>query len=153
MMPLVYLLRAGLKPVPKPETNSMVAEQEVGYVFAGKDATTLQWVIDGKVDAGVIDSETFKTLSPETKARLKILMETENFPRQVVVVPPGIKPEQLEAFKAVLMAMDESQQGQVVLQQFDNTAKFDEFPEGTEVALAKISKAYQLIEEFEQQNR
>ncbi|MGF1521350.1 MAG: phosphate/phosphite/phosphonate ABC transporter substrate-binding protein [Leptolyngbyaceae cyanobacterium] len=145
MFPMVYLLEAGLNPVEKAEANHTVAEDVIGYVFSGEDDNTVEWILEGKVPAGALDSETWAELSEEERAQLSIIAETDDFPRHVVLAGPSLAPEQLDALKTAMLAMDESQDGKAALETFSETAQFDEFPEGAEAAIARLQASYEML--------
>ena len=146
MLPLAHLLEAGMNPVEKSSPGVTVAADEVGYVFSTADNTTIQWVISGRVPVGVIDNVTFSRLPADTQSELAIVAETEAVPRQMVLVRPGLDPALVEAIETELLAMDESEAGQAVLDTF-LTSEFDEFPEGATPALGRMEALYELAKE------
>lgn len=148
MFPVVYLLEQGLNPVEKAEFNHAVAEDEIGYVFSGRDETTAEWILNGKVAAGALDSETFQELSEDDRDQLVVLAETDMYPRHIVLAASDLTPEQIEAVKTALVGMDESAEGQAALKEFSDTAQFDEFPEGAEAAITRLQDAYNRFQDF-----
>lgn len=148
MFPMVYMLEAGLKPVEKAETNHTVAADSIGYVFSGQEEITLEWILEGRVAAGAVDDETWAELSEEERGQLKIIAETDKFPRHVVVAGPELSEEQVVAIKNAMLKMDESKAGREALVEFSETAQFDEFPEGAEAAIARLSDAYALLKNY-----
>jgi phosphonate transport system substrate-binding protein len=145
MFPMGYLLKRGFNPVEKAEVNHAVAKNEVGYVFSGQEEVTIEWVLEGRVVAGAVDSETWAELPKETREQLKIIAETEKFPRHVVLAGPRLSDEQVDALKTALLDMDESRQGREALAVFSETAKFDEFPEGADKAISQLQDTYHQI--------
>ena len=143
MLPLAYLIEAGLNPVEKANLTAAVAGDEVGYVFSGDDQNTLQWVVGGKVVAGATDDENFAELMEDSDVELAVLAETEAVPRQVTLARPGMDAELVEAVKSLLVELEETEEGQVVLDKFD-TSQFDEFPGGADAALERMRTLYEL---------
>jgi phosphonate transport system substrate-binding protein len=143
-MPTTYLLKAGLHPVEKSGPEAAVAKDEVGYIFTEDSDNTIQWVLNGKVMAGAIDSPTFLEIPPESRAGLTILGRTEPVARHLVLARAGMDPALLEAIKSLLINMDTTPEGQAVLKAFEKTTKFDEF--STAAELARIRELYKLIQ-------
>jgi len=143
MLPLAHFLEAGLEPVEKSAVNVTLAEDEVGYVFSNDDDNTTEWVISGKTTAGALDIQTFEKIPEEIRAKMKILAESEKVARNIVLVRADMDPEQIEAIKAILLAMDKNPEGQAVLKQF-RTAKFDYFPK--EAGLTRMEEIYNRIQ-------
>lgn len=146
MFPMVYLLEAGFNPQQKAEVNQGVATDEIGYVFSGQEEVTAAWVLEGRVAAGAIDSETWTELSENERSQLKIVAETDAFPRHVVLAGPALEPNQIKILKSALTVMNESKQGQAALEAFSETSQFDEFPEGGEAAIARLESSYNLLQ-------
>lgn len=145
MLPLAYLIEQGLNPVEKESLNTAVSANEVGYVFSTADNTTVQWVVSGLVLAGVTDNVTFGRLPPETQAELAIFAETEDVPRQLVLVRAGLDEALIARIKTELLAMDENETGQAALDTFQTT-EFTEFPESPDKALTRIQRIYQIVQ-------
>jgi phosphonate transport system substrate-binding protein len=146
VVPLDYLLEAGLNPVEKPSVEAAVAEDEIGFVFSNDDENTIQWVASQRVAAGVVDNTTFDEIPDEVKANLVILAETGAFPRQVVLVRSGMDPALQAAIIAVLIGMDETETGRAALDEFSDTAQFDEFPQGADAALTDMQAMYDRVQ-------
>lgn len=146
MLPLSYMVEAGLTAVEKPDTDAAVADDEVGYVFSGDDENAVQWVISGLVDAAVVDSGVFSEIPEETRDQLTVIAETESLPRHMVIVSPTISEDLRDAIHDILIAMDESEEGQAVLLAFEETAQFDDFPGGADAALERMRELYQLVQ-------
>lgn len=145
MLPLAFLIENNMNPVEKASPELSVASDEVGYVFSTADDSTIQWVISGNVPAGVIDNVTFSRLPEETQAELKIIAETEDVPRQMVLVRPGMDAELVAAIRAELLAAEETEEGQAALEAFQTT-EFAEFEEGVEATLARMRELYEMVQ-------
>lgn len=150
MMPTSYLLSNDLNPVEKETTNDPVAQNEIAYIFSGDDENTIEWVLSGRVDVGVVDNLTFLAdVSQETRDNLVIIARTEDVPRRVVMIAPDIDPELANALADILIAMDETEEGQALLE-IVRTLQFDEFPGGTELVFEPIREMFDVISDREQ---
>lgn len=146
MLPYAYLIELGVNLVQKTGLESVVLPDEVGYVFSTADNTTIQWVVSGRVPVGVIDNISYELFIPkETRGELMVLAETEAVPRQLVLVRADTDAAMQEAIKQILLEMDETPEGQAVLETF-LTTEFDEFPEGAEPALGRIRALVELAQ-------
>ncbi len=143
MVPVAYLLEAGLQPVEKSSANAIIPDGEVGYIFSDDDENTIEWVISGKTAAGAVDVQTFLEVPEKVRTQMKVLVETEKVTRNVVMVRSDMPPEQVEILKARLLAMDKTPEGQEVLKQF-KTKKFDTFP--TEDSLKRMQEIYKTVQ-------
>lgn len=145
MLPLSYLIETEMNPAFKTGLDADVSDDEIGYVFSTADDTTIQWVISGKVPAGVIDNVTLGRLPEETQAELKVIAETENVPRQMVLLRPGMDEALQTAIINELLIMDENEEGANALEIF-LTTEFTEFPEGADATLSRMLELYRLVE-------
>ena len=148
MLPLAFLIENNMNPSLKSSLDTAVSQDEVGYVFSTADNTTIQWIISGKVPVGVTDNVTFGRLPEETQAELKIIAETEDVPRQLVLVAADISAPLTEKIKEVLLAMDDTEAGQEALDVF-LTTEFDEFPDGAQKSLERMGELYILVQDSE----
>ncbi|NEP45304.1 MAG: phosphate/phosphite/phosphonate ABC transporter substrate-binding protein [Okeania sp. SIO2H7] len=147
MLPIVTLLEAGLNPDQKESVDAVVNDDEVGYVFSDDDDNTLLWVLEDEVSAGVVDSETFSKLTPEGQHNIRVLFETESIPRHVAVVAADLQPAMVDTLKTVMIEMDDSAEGTKVLQEFEQTAKFDDFPDPS--VLERLEELFQQADQFQ----
>lgn len=144
MLPMAMLLEAGLNPQEQASATSTVSPDEVGYVFSGDDENTIQWVISGKVDAGAIDIGTFMEIPEVSREAMVVLAESEKVARHIVLLRSGMKPEMVEAIKTILIEMDQTPEAKEVLEQFEETSKFDNFP--PEASIARMRELYELVQ-------
>ena len=133
LLPLVYLLEAGFNLVEKQNTAVKVSANEIGYVFSSDDENAIQWVISGKVAAAAVDTGTFAEIPATTRQEFNILTETEKVARHVVLVRAGMEPELQAAIKKILLEMEQTEAGKAVLEKFEQTAKFDDFPTAKDI--------------------
>lgn len=144
VLPFVYLKETGLKLKEKDSATDEVGSDEVGYVFSKDDQNNIQWVISGKVDAAAVDYRSYLEIPEESRNAMVILGETEEVARHVVLVRSGLPPEQVEAIKQIMLDMDKTPEGKAVLEQFEETAKFDTFP--TQKDIARMQELYEQVQ-------
>ncbi|OZH55323.1 phosphate ABC transporter substrate-binding protein [Hydrocoleum sp. CS-953] len=144
MLPTALLIESGFNPQEKKSDNSPVSADEVGYIFTDDDENTIQWVISGKVEAGAIDIGTFMRIPEASRQGMIVVAESEKVARHMVLARPDLKPEMLEAIKTIMLKMDKTPEGKEVLQGFEKTAKFDEFP--PESSIKRMRELYELVQ-------
>jgi len=151
VLPFVYLVEQGLKPVEKSTPEDKVAPDEVGYVFSSDDDNSLEWLNGGLVSAAATDNITYKKDIPaEMAPNLVVLAETESLPRQIAIARPGLDPDLQAAIIEVLKGADETPEGQAALEAFDDTARFDEFPEGIDQAIKRMRELLEIVRKQQQ---
>jgi phosphonate transport system substrate-binding protein len=128
-LPKMVLAQKGLHVVPKREATDPVDPDEVGYVFSGSDESTMVWVMRHKAQAGAVDNHSFRREAREHLPTLRILYQTDALPRQIVSYRPTLSPLLVARIKAVLLQMDQLEEGKKVLHIFEETTKFDDIPE------------------------
>lgn len=149
LLPAVHLMENGLTLTGKKSYGDPVANDEIGFVFSYDDSNTLQWVLSGLTDAGVTDDYNFDVAFPEdAKAQLVELARTEYTPRQVAVIRSGLDEELVQAIVQVLTTMHETEAGAAALEPFQ-TSKFDEFPQGIDVASARMREMMELVQDIQ----
>lgn len=144
-LPVARLAESGFQLVEVKSDSATVPEDKIGYIFTGDDENIIQWVISGKVDAGVVDIDTFETIPQESRQEFTLLAKTKTVPRQMVSVRQDLDPELREKIKSILINMDRTEAGKEVLTQFEETSKFDDFP--AEQSIKELKKLYKSIAE------
>ena len=149
LLPAVHLMENGLTLSGKQDYNQPVAEDEVGFVFSYDDENTLQWVLNGFASAGVVDDYRFDVAFPaDVTANLVVLARTETSPRQIGIASATLDEPLIEAIKTALIGMDETEAGQAALENF-LTTKFDEFPEGIDVAVKRMREMMETVQSIQ----
>ncbi len=148
MLPKAFLIDAGLKLVEKASTTESIDSEQVGYIFTNPDddSNIVQWVVSGKTPAGAVNSQTYDKLPDDTKKLLTELGRTETVPRHLVLARGNLDAAVVDAIKAVLLKLDATAEGLDILKKFEKTAKFDEFPNGTDTALQRMRQLYELTQ-------
>ena len=145
LLPMAYLIEAGLRPVEKTAPNASVSTDEVGYVLSGDDNNTIQWIIDGRIAAGVVDNEAFEEYSQENPGLLSALAETEPVLRhQLTVATPDLDPDLLATIKTLLLNLHTTEAGPGILAPSE-TERFDDFESGWKPAFMRVKEMYTLL--------
>ncbi len=147
MLPLSYVLSKGYKITSLTDPSGSVPADTIGYAASNGDDNTIQWVVSGKVTAGASEQAVFDAIPDATRNQLVILGTTENLPRGVVMVNPGMDSVLLNALTNVLTSMDKSDEGVAVLKQTQNTTHIDELPGGPDAALAEARRLTKLLQD------
>ncbi len=142
-LPMTALIEAGLTPVELDEPGDPVGDGEVGYLFSGSDANTIQWVISGRVDAGATSNQDFRDIPEETRDQLTVVHETRMVPRQLVLARSGLPEPLKERIIELLIDLESTEEGQEIMQGFEETARFDALPDNVEAELARIQDLYE----------
>jgi phosphonate transport system substrate-binding protein len=142
LLPKVLLLKRGFKLTEKSRTDEKVAPKEIGYVFAATSANALSLVLSGKVAAGAFSDDDYGGLEGPQKAEILILTQTDLFPRHLVSVRKDLNPEVKNRLKEVLLAMSQEDEGRRIMQQTDQTTKFDLLPGGEELVRRRLVETF-----------
>lgn len=149
MLPKLNLMDAGFKLTRKSSPRASVAEDEVGYVFARDDETTLLWVERGLVDAGALGKPDFLGQPDANRGHFAILHETETIPRHLVSFRSDLEREHIEHIEGLLLGMDASAEGRSALLEFEKTLRFDRIPADS---LETLQRAQDFVrDEFKEQ--
>ena len=141
-LPKVLLLKKGFKLVEKPRPDAKVGPKEIGYVFASTDINVVNLVLSKRVAAGAISDDDYGALDGSKKADIIILTQTDLFPRHLVSVRKDLDPTVKNRLKEVLLSMHQEDEGRTIMQQTDNTTKFDPLPGGEELVRRKLVETF-----------
>ena len=141
-LPKVLLLKKGFRLSEKPRLDAKIGPQEIGYVFASTNANVVNLVLSRQVAAGAFSDDDYGALDGTKKAEIIILAQTELFPRHLVSVRKDLNPLVKNRLKEVLLAMNQDDEGRSIMQQTDNTTKFDLLPGGEELVRRKLVETF-----------
>jgi len=141
-LPKLFLLKKGLTVTEKPGLEAKVSPKEIGYVFTYSDRKIVELVLANKVAAGAFSTDDYSTLDENRRAAIVILAQTEPISRHLVSVRKDLPTETTNRLKEILLAMHLDEEGQKILRQTDNTAKFDLLPGGEEMFRQKLVELF-----------
>jgi phosphonate transport system substrate-binding protein len=141
-LPKVLLLKKGFTLTEKAALDAKVSPKEIGYVFASTDVHVVNLVLSKRVAAGAFSDDDYGALDGNRKSGITILAQTDLFPRHLVSVRRDLDPTVKNRLKEILLAMDQDNEGRSILQQTDNTTKFDLLPGGEETMRRKLVETF-----------
>jgi phosphonate transport system substrate-binding protein len=147
LLPKAALVSSGFKLVNFADAAATVPDDQIGYVFSNDAENTMVWVLKGKVTAGAVNDDYFAALAGVRIGELKVLYRSEAVPRNVVCARGNLDADVMRAVVGVLLEMDEDPEGRAVLDGFEQTSRFEPFPEGGERALAGVIGLLPYVEE------
>lgn len=124
-LPVSTLRQLGLTVSHIAEPTSAPAAGEIGYVFSGDDENTVFLVLDGRVDAGALSEEDLAENAGSRADELVTVARSIDVPRHGVVARTDLDPALTQALTTVLSGLHETAEGREVLEEFDDTARFD----------------------------
>jgi phosphonate transport system substrate-binding protein len=141
-LPKLLLFEKGFALIEKPALDAKLSAREVGYVFGGTEKNVVRLVLQKKVAAGAISDDDYASLEEPSRAGLLSLIETGALPRHLVSVRRSLPEGVIQRLKDILLAMDGDDEGLKILQQTDNTRKFDTLPGGEEEFRRRLIQLY-----------
>ena len=141
-LPKLFLLKKGFSVVEKPSAGAKVSDREIGYIFADTYKNITSLVLQNKVAAGAFSNDDFASLNDTAKASISILGESESVPRHLVSVRKDLPEAMAKRLKEILLGMHQDEAAKKILQQTDNTTKFDLLPGGEETVRRKLVELY-----------
>ena len=139
-LPKAALLAAGLNPKEHIDKTAKVSADEVGFTFSLNKNNTLLWVASGLVAAGAVGTHELEEFEAKNPHILRVIHETRSVPRNVVSLRKGLEETLGKRIREVLLAMETSEQGQLVLKHYEKTVRFDEIPGGVLEAMAPFQQ-------------
>jgi phosphonate transport system substrate-binding protein len=145
LLPMIALDKAEIATVALKEPGDTLPNDRLGYVFSLKDSNTIAWVLRGRVAAGATDSEHILKLRDEVRRQLKIVYETPKVPRHVVSHRADLSGATLARISQLLFDMDAEDAGRYVLDQFEQTTRFDPMSSEMQDSLASLAPALRRV--------
>ena len=148
-LPKAELLGRDYKLTEKQGPSDQVTSEEIGYYFSMSDKQVVIDVMTGVAAAGgQQEAEVTDYLegSGQAEDAALVLLTTSDIYRHVVTVRSGLDPRLKEGLKELMLAMDESAEGGLILQTLSKTTKFGEFEPNPQAAFDEIRDLASLIE-------
>ena len=147
LLPKATLLKEHFKLSAKKTEQEIVLPDEVSYLFSFDEENAIFWVLRKKVACGIVDNESFVEKAHASIKDLKILKETIKVPRHVMLHRGDLDLELVQALTEVLTHMHEDAEGKRLLGKFEQTIKFDLFPNGADKDLEPVKDLAERVEQ------
>ncbi len=141
-LPKLFLQRNGFKLAQVSGPGAQAGAAEIGYVFANGLDRLYEMIFAKQVAAVTISDDDFAALDGKKKTQLTILAQTELLPRHLVSVRKDLATQAAERLAGLLQAMHEDGEGRKILQNADNTTKFDPLPGGEETMRRRLLETF-----------
>ncbi len=146
ILPVHLLLQAGLSLKKLRAPGAPHTGSEIGYFLTYNDKNTMFAVASRRADAGATNNQKYLDLMEARPDEFRVLAISEQYPRSVLMHRPGISKVLLDELRYSLKSMSKSEEGRTVLNNFQNSAGFDEFAAGSKHTFAPI---FQILQDLE----
>ncbi len=133
-LPKAFLISSGYNLFERSGTNTLPADQ-IGYVFAGSDDNVVSYVLHGTAEGGALENDAFDGLKQEEKDQLKVLAQTQDLPRSIMMASSTMSQPLRERIISLLKAAAQTEEGKAVLKGAKKTTLFDELPLGPQATM------------------
>jgi len=139
-LPAVTLRRSGLKLRELSDPRARVKADEVGYVFSDSYTNSLTWLLHGRTDAAAVGEHDYERFQKRETAQMRIVLETPDVPRSLVSVRGDLAPALVARIRDLLLELEHTQEGRLLLESLERTTRFDALPAEAEQALESIRR-------------
>ena len=122
-----------------------MASDATGYLFSRDEENTVDMVLQGLVAGGALSNQDYDELPDELKAQLLAFDRTIEVPRQLVSARPGLEPALVEQVQALLLTMDQTEEGRQILEALKKTTKFEALPQDASLSLEEFRGLMDLV--------
>ena len=145
MLPAGALLEQGfaLKELERPDTR--VAPGEIGYYFSDDEENTVALLLGGMVAGGGFSNQDYQGLPEELMNQITQVGRTIAVPRQLVSVRPGLDPRLASRVIELLIGLDQTEEGRLILENLKKTKKFDVLPADSSASLEDLRGLMRLV--------
>lgn len=142
LLPKAYLVLNEYQVLEKDDVSGTIKSDEIGYVFAYGDENVVAWVLQGKTTGAAIPNGDYDALDDDQRDQLIVLGETPSVPRHIALAKPDMDPALQEEITQLLLALAATPEGQAILEIFEGTSQFDEFPLGAEETMQALDELF-----------
>ena len=147
VLPAGTLVDRGYDITPIESADDFVAPGEIGYLFTWDEENIIENILRGRVAAGGISNLDYDELPEDLKDRIVSFGRTISVPRQLVSVRAGLDPTVALEVRELLLGLNQTEEGRLLLEGLKKTSKFDPLPPGSESALEELKTLMELVSE------
>ena len=144
-LPKAFLIASNLS-LSEHSAASTIPSGEVGYVITGSDENVVSSVLLGKSVGGALEYDVYDGLKQEDKDQLRVLAQTQDVPRSIMMVSPKMDAPLRERIISILKVADQSEDGKAALKGAKKTTKFDDLPLGPEQTMLFLQDLFAAVQ-------
>ena len=145
VLPAGTLIQRGFNLKRVSDAGQSVGPGEIGYVFSLDDENTVELVLQGKVAGGGVSNQDYQRLTDELMGQLVAVDRTITVPRQLVSVRPGLDPALRQGIRDLLIGLEQTEEGRLLLDGLKKTRKFDLVPPESQESLVRLTELMGLV--------
>ena len=146
ILPKALFVSQGFTATEKQEATSSVEVEEIGYFFAGSTENAFALLLDGRIDAVAMQLDDYEEFPTDQKDQTKVIAQTQAVPRHMVMASPTLDDAFRQAISAVLLDMENSEEGLAMLALTEETTRFDQFPPlGPEGTMKELEELFSFV--------
>ncbi|MBV6658275.1 MAG: PhnD/SsuA/transferrin family substrate-binding protein [Devosiaceae bacterium] len=146
-LPRSEVLAAGADVVTMFHLDDPREPDAVNSLFYSDDEVGTQWLLDGEIDIMTIGMADAQEIIEESDGEIISIARTMAVPRHMVVRHPGLADSDVTWLTDLLLDMDDHDEGRRVLENWSNTVRFDQFPEGLDATVETLNERLSLLDQ------
>jgi phosphonate transport system substrate-binding protein len=145
LLPIGHLVLQGIKVREVTSPQAIVRSDEVGYYFTSDQQNSVELVLRGLVTGAGVSNQDYDKLDSGLKQELVTVGQTATVPRSLVSVRPGLEQALLEQVVTLLVLLDDTEAGRLLLEQADKTNRFEALTTENVAAVADLQRMMSLL--------
>lgn len=107
----------------------------------------MELILRGRIAGGGVSKHDVDEIKPELLERVVSFDQSISVPRQLVSVRSGLDEKVVDSVREMLIALNQTEDGRLILEGLKNTKKFDQLPPSSKTALAELRELMSLVAE------
>ena len=145
VLPAGTLIQRGLILTEVDGPDVRVPSDEINYFFSGDEENTFELIMQGRIAGGGVSNQDYEVLPAAVKEQIIAFDRTISVPRQLVSAGAGLDLPLVDRVRELLIGLNQSEEGQLLLEDLKRTKKFDPLPPDSEAALQEFKGIMRLI--------